>query len=424
MRKFNSFAGMMPRDLVEFEAHIVNDCDGEHCKGDEFQACRFGYAIRWCDGSGETAFIPEESLEEAIKRGKEQLAKKGWVLSEEQYTGQEITEEIIEKYTKEMVSTDTLRDEFKRYLNLWAACMEQPWFDVIRDAVNQPPGIYNINSLPDSTRENSNVSLINFNRELGVMLLRKAGESVDDDHIEYRSYSTKYETIDEAKVHLGLPIDCPDITAVNALVTSMERRENEFRKELHDYAANLRKNCIELFDEMTMYFNNYQKGIMGFYKLHQLVAANMFITGNVSRHDSRINNRCMADFATDAPYMDYSSMKMYKQTTNGGLITEVIIPLNASVVDQVKDCKKRYQTTLKSDSLDSHFHKNIAWSEGDTVMHIIYGFDDDGQPVIYMDTDNSMDAEILAVHKPNTFADGPIVEDVDYEGYENAEDKD
>jgi hypothetical protein len=57
-------------------------------------------------------------------------------------------------------------------------------------------------------------------------------------------------------------------------------------------------------------------------------------------------------------------------------------------------------------------------------MHIIYGFADDGQPVIHMDTDNSMDAEILAIHKPDTFADGPIEEDVDYEGYENAEDKD
>ena len=40
------------------------------------------------------------------------------------------------------------------------------------------------------------------------------------------------------------------------------------------------------------------------------------------------------------------------------------------------------------------------------------------------DTDNSMEAEILAVHKPDIFADGPIVEDVDNEGYENAEDKD
>ena len=152
MRKFSTFAGMMPHDLIEARAKIYNDVDNKHCPGDNVSFCRFGFAISWCDGSGQAHFVEDEKIETAIESAKRYLASKGWHLGEITYTGAVLTDEIIEERTTKMKTKSDAVKEYSRFLRLKMECLEQPWFDAVRSDINGAISVANIADLPDEIR--------------------------------------------------------------------------------------------------------------------------------------------------------------------------------------------------------------------------------------------------------------------------------
>lgn len=221
MRRFQISMGYLPNALREYTAKIVSATTGEHSEGDEFEACRFGYCIRWCDGAYESAIIPEEDLETAIRKGKEHLAKKHWKLAYEKYTGIEITDEILKKYTTPMAAKPAdVQLEYARYLNLILRCMDQPWYEIVRSAVECHVSIYNIRNLRERTREDGgDVPLFRFKKEQ-IYVLTETKHDVRDDYLWFMSNDEV--PIDEAKEMFGFDKNDPDIYVINRIVQKIE----------------------------------------------------------------------------------------------------------------------------------------------------------------------------------------------------------
>lgn len=244
MRRFQTSMGYLPNALREYTAKIVSATTGEHSEGDEFEACRFGYCIRWCDGAYESAVIPEEDLETAIRKGKEHLAKKHWKLAYEKYTGIKITDEILKKYTTPMAAKPTdVQLEYARYLNLILRCMDQPWYEIVRSAVECHVSIYNIRNLRERTREDGgDVPLFRFKKEQ-IYVLADTKHDVRDDYLWFMSNDEV--PIDEAKEMFGFNKNDPDIYVINRIVQKIEDIE---QAEL-DNAKALEVQVNNKFDE-------------------------------------------------------------------------------------------------------------------------------------------------------------------------------
>ena len=232
MRKFSTFAGMMPHDLIEARARIYSS-DGKHCPGDNMAACRFGFAISWCDGSGQAQFTDEETLDAAIEAAKKYLQQKGWHLGEIEYTGKELTADIIEKHTTKMKSKSDAVKEYSRFLRLKMECLEQPWFDAVRSEINGSISVANISDLPDAIRNHEYGSeLISFYND---KLVVKLGYTMDDDYVR----GGQWVEIGEAKERLGMDAECPDIGVVNRIVADLldayEHRTDKARERKAKY---------------------------------------------------------------------------------------------------------------------------------------------------------------------------------------------
>ena len=240
MRKFSLFAALMPSKLVEAQAEIFG-IDGKHCSGDHVQLSRFGYAIQWCDGSGMAGFSVDETIETAIKDANEYLAKKGWKMGPITYTGNEITQEDIEKLTKEIRDDNTVISTYLDFLKLKMACMRQPWFDIVRQTIDGAVGVHNIKMLPKEAREYVE-ELIGYNQEDGITV--KVGYTIDrDGHV--KSYTADWKPVEEAKKILNLPETASNLDVVNALVDDIvekyERRGDEIRKEKEVFLEKFKK---------------------------------------------------------------------------------------------------------------------------------------------------------------------------------------
>lgn len=237
---------MMPHALIEAHAKIYNS-EEEHCPGDVVDFCRFGYAIRWCDGSGQAQFVDDENIETAIDSAKSYLASKGWHIGEITYTGAVLTDEIIEEHTTKMQSKAEALEEYSRFLQLKIACLTRPWFDAVRSEINGAVSVYNIAALPDDLRESScRKELIGFcNNEHTCV---RIGYEIEDDYIK----GGEWVVIDDAKGRLGLPADAADVEVVDKVVAQLvddyNHRTEKMRRRKETYIARF-KALTERFEK-------------------------------------------------------------------------------------------------------------------------------------------------------------------------------
>ena len=213
MRRFSLFAAYMPSKLVEAQAEIFNR-EGKHCSGDHIQLSRFGYAVHWCDGSGQAGFSEDETIETAIADAKKYLSSNGWKMGPITYTGQEITPEIIEKCTKVINPKESTLETYFDFLQLKMECMHQPWFEIVRNTIDGAVGIHNIKALPEDAKSEVN-ELLGFDKDGNIIV--KVGYDFDCDG-NIKSYEADWKNIDDAKKILGLPDTASNLDVVNALV--------------------------------------------------------------------------------------------------------------------------------------------------------------------------------------------------------------
>jgi hypothetical protein len=248
MRRFSLFAAYMPSKLVEAQAEIFNH-EGKHCTGDHIQLSRFGYAVHWCDGSGMAGFSEDETLETAIADANKYLKENGWKMGPLTYTAQEITPEIIEKCTKAINPEESTLATYADFLRLKIECMQQPWFELVRNTLDGAVGIHNIKMLPEKAKEHVN-ELIGFDRDGNIIV--KVGYEFDSGG-NIKSYKADWKNIDDAKKILGLPETASNLDVVNALVDDIVNKSAHLgdiiRKEKEEFLAKFTK-IIPILDNV------------------------------------------------------------------------------------------------------------------------------------------------------------------------------
>ena len=248
MRRFSLFAAYMPSKLVEAQAEIFNR-EGKHCSGDHIQLSRFGYAVHWCDGSGQAGFSEDETIETAIADAQKYLSSNGWKMGPLTYTGQEITTEIIEKCTKVINPKESALATYFDFLRLKMECMHQPWFEIVRKTLDGAVGIHNIKMLPEDAKSEVN-ELLGFDRDGNIIV--KVGYDFDCDG-NIKSYEAEWKNIDDAKKSLGLPETASNLDVVNALVDDILNKHAHvgdiIRKEKEEFLAKFNK-IIPILDNI------------------------------------------------------------------------------------------------------------------------------------------------------------------------------
>ena len=239
MRKINTFLSTMPLALVEFQADIVSDYDGQHQTGDTMTACRFGYCLKWCDGSGSVTNMEEVTpLDEVIEKAKAHLAEKGWKLANEVYTGAEITDAIIKECTTEVPSRSDFHANLIRYAELLGACYKSEWYDPVF-IQEHPHGLHiaNIKSLSDEMRKYGDDLLFGMSRNRDIVIY--TGYEAPNGYIS--QISDSYMSLDAAKEKFGLA-GHPDIDVVKYVVDTIldvaSKYESEERKRIEREKAN------------------------------------------------------------------------------------------------------------------------------------------------------------------------------------------
>lgn len=386
MRKFNTFAAMMPAQLVEATAKIY-DTDGKHCPGDIMDACRFGYAIRWCDGSGAAAFQEEETLDAAIEAARKYLASKGWRLGKIEYTNASITEDIVEKYTVKMKSMPGALDEYRRFLRLKMDCISQPWFDPIRSEIDGAVSLANIADLPDDIRNTAcDDYLIGFINEC---------TSVKMDYEFVGSYfrGGKWYEIGQAKEKLGLPADCPDVDVANRIVHEVvDAYKNRFARHREKKAK-----FIEIFNTIAEFMELAINECAATNGQHSIHLATLEAFENIDWypkqykqfiHDHRVRLdisgtiRCLS---VNRMYCDWSTLDrkhagsctLVKVKLSDDIYDSVrlmVLELAKEHVDHVTELHKKYGTIVCGDWRSTQI--DAQW------LYIRYGIDEKtGNPV-------------------------------------------
>ena len=244
MRKFSTCFGMMPHCLVEVGADILNH-EGHHTRGDFIEACRFGCSIHWCDGSAQTFFTDDETLETTLCNARKYLKEHGgWRIGNLEYTGAKITEEIINKHTKQLPPENTAVDAYKRFLQLKMDCLSRSWICIQPDAMNGAISVSNIAELPEHVRDNGRSELIAYrDRSVLVKMEITVGERYVNDG--------KWVDIDTAKTTLGLPKDCADTEVVDRIVadivSSYVHRVDRVRERKDSFSKKF-ESIVSLFD--------------------------------------------------------------------------------------------------------------------------------------------------------------------------------
>ena len=248
MRRFSLFAAYMPSKLVEAQAEIFNR-EGKHCSGDHIQLSRFGYAVHWCDGSGMAGFSEDETLETAIADANKYLKNNGWKMGPLTYTNQEITPEIIEKCTKVINPEESTLATYFDFLRLKIECMQQPWFEIVRNTIDGAVGIHNIKMLPEKAKDRVN-ELIGFDRDGRIIV--KVGYDFDSGG-NVQNYTADWKSIEDAKKILGLSETASNLDVVNALVDDIVKKHDHIgdiiRKEKEEFLAKFNK-IIPILDNI------------------------------------------------------------------------------------------------------------------------------------------------------------------------------
>lgn len=387
MRKFSTFAGMMPHALIEAHAKIYNS-EEEHCPGDVVDFCRFGYAIRWCDGSGQAQFVDDENIETAIDSAKSYLASKGWHLGEINYTGAVLTDEIIEEHTTKMQSKAEALAEYSRFLQLKIACLSRPWFDVVRSEINGAVSVYNIAALPDDLRESScRKELIGFcNNEHTCV---RIGYEIEDDYIK----GGEWVVIDDAKSRLGLPADATDAEVVDMVVAQLvddyTHRTEKMRRRKETYIARF-KALAERFEkalyacaqspERTPLELAVLEAYLNIYWMKDLHDVDGIIEV-VRKFETRVDMDTIKMLSINRSYFDWSTLRL----ETDGELTIGKVKIDSAVYDDAKRHVKElspnevaHMTEIQRDH-ETAYVNDWRTTELDTQWwHFKYGIDKDG----------------------------------------------
>ena len=389
MRRFSTFAGMMPHDLIEATAKIYSNFENKHCPGDNVSFCRFGFAISWCDGSGQAHFVEDEKIETAIESAKRYLASKGWHMGEISYTGAVLTDEIIEKNTTPLKSKSDAVKEYSRFLQLKMECLEQPWFDAVRSEINGAISVANISDLPDAIRNHEYGSeLISFYND---KLVVKLGYTIDDDYVR----GGQWVEIGEAKERLGMDAECPDIGVVNRIVADLldayahrtdKARERKamfmerftritdlFGKAIDECARNP-LHAPESLATLEAYMNlDWKRGLKDKDGIFDIVR----------KFESRVHMGTIEALSVNRPYFDWSTLSIKK---DGGL-TVGKVKIDTAVYESVR---KRVKEMSPEDvehitALQQNHGCSSDWrSTGVDAQwwHFIYGIDTEGNAIL------------------------------------------
>lgn len=388
MRKFKTFAALMPAKLVEAHAQIFNN-KGEHCSGDNVEFSRFGYAVRWCDGSGMAGFSADETIETAIEDAKTYLSKNGWTLGPIEYTGFEITPEIIDKFTTEVKSDDETLAGLVNFMKLKMECIKQPWFEMVRSRMQSCIGVYNIKFLPDNVRSND-YEILNCNGNGEILVM--TGYGIDDEGYLCGG-NAEWTPIDEVRKKFGLPEDSADIDVVNAVVDAIvymyNHRSDAIRERKEKFLAKFRMIC-GIFEKVVKSCaeGKCQEVLPDIARLQAYVTRFDWDKGYVFRRlNKRTSSGVIDDLSRDFLLFDWSTCTIEKDTSMHGVVHGKV-KLYDTVYSAVRDMyKKEYPKTVER--TDESYKKHDLQLFGNwrnTTMdaqwfHFKYGIDALGDAV-------------------------------------------
>jgi hypothetical protein len=389
MRKFSTFAGMMPHDLIEARAKIYNDFENKHCPGDNVSFCRFGFAISWCDGSGQSHFVEDEKIETAIESAKRYLASKGWHLGEITYTGAVLTDEIIEERTTKMKTKSDAVKEYSRFLRLKMECLEQSWFDAVRSDINGAISVANIADLPDEIRnhEYRNELISFYNDKVTV----KLNYTIEDDYVR----GGQWVEIGEARGRLGMDGKSPDISVVNRIVADLleayEHRTDKARERkamfierftrITDLFGKAIEECArdplhvsESLATLEAYINlDWRRGLKDRDSIFDIVR----------KFESRVHMSTIEALSLNRPYFDWSTLVIKKE---GGL-TIGKVKIDTEVYESVRKRVKEMspEAVEHNTEIQSSHRCTSDWrSTGVDAQwwNFIYGIDTEGNAIM------------------------------------------
>lgn len=391
MRKFSTFAGMMPHALIEAHAKIYNS-EGKHCPGDVVDFCRFGYAIRWCDGSGQAQYVDDENIVTAIESAKSYLASNGWHLGEISYTGAVLTDEIIEEHTTKMQSKAEALAEYSRFLQLKIACLTRPWFDAVRSEINGAVSVYNIAALPDDLRESSyRKELIGFcNNEHTCV---RIGYEIEDDYIK----DGEWVVIDDAKSRLGLPADATDVEVVDKVVAQLvddyTHRTEKLRRRKETYLARF-KALTERFEKalhacaQSPEHSSLELAVLEAYLKIEWAKDLHDVDGILEvarKFETRVDLDTIKMLSINRSYFDWSTLRL----ETDGELTIGKVKLDPIIYNEVRRCVKELSPNEVGRITEIHREHEAGYvndwrtTELDTQWwHFKYGIDKDGDATL------------------------------------------
>lgn len=396
MRRFSLFAAYMPSKLVEAQAEIFNR-EGKHCSGDHIQLSRFGYAVHWCDGSGQAGFSEDETIETAIADAKKYLSSNGWKMGPLTYTGQEITSEIIEKCTKVINPEESALATYFDFLRLKIECMQQPWFEIVRNTIDGAVGVHNIKMLPEKVKAHVN-ELIGFNRD-GYIIV-KVGYDFDSDG-NVKSYKAEWKNIDDAKKILGLPDTASNVDVVNALVDDIVNKHTHIgdiiRKKKEIFLAKFNK-IIPILDNIIRTCAGRTSCIPVLSDLASLsVYAPMLLESDDWRHKTRFKTFIHRDIfdiiGNEFMLFDWSTCQFGVSIGDADSTDSNLVSGKVKVRDDIYEkvramFQKEFPAKVeKSDKLHDEYTKSVLYGDWRTTtgdaqwLYFRYGISKTGVPV-------------------------------------------
>ena len=130
MNRAIKYAGeSMPEELVEYRATVKAPGSGPDTPDvGKVSVSRFGYDIAWINMQHDRVTVEEPGLEKAVAEMKAYLARSGNLVADEVYTGIEVTDETIEKFTERVIGVQERKNLLIRFYRLMADVTGQSWY--------------------------------------------------------------------------------------------------------------------------------------------------------------------------------------------------------------------------------------------------------------------------------------------------------
>lgn len=385
MRRIKIFAALMPAQLVEATAAILDADTGEPDKGSRVDFSRFGYAAHWCDGSGMAGFSEDETIETAIKDATEYLESKGWELGDIQYNGKEITQEIIDKYTLVINSDSVAAEGYVEYLKLLLECTKQPWYTPARKHFNNTVSLGNIKDLPDRLRSNSD-DLISCNDNGEIFVY--AGYEIDADG-DVTSWRAEPETFPRARELFGLAADAPAIDVVNAVVANILKEYNQYltnQRNLENKAiAVYDKTCGLIGDIIRALCHPVATDVVPMLSTLQVYDCVLDKAIDAFSEKFNVNRSAIPCIIIDYKYLDWSTCTM-EPISDEPNITHYKVKLRSDIYKDTKELYIKEMTGIIGNDAEKVLSKySCATDEWfrqsceDNWLHIVYGVTSSGK---------------------------------------------